>query len=72
MMSQNLHLQKNGWKTAYVCFLQYDISTINAFVLQEKLQLQDCKLVRQFLIQLGNELAGINTELGGEHRPSQP
>lgn len=49
-----------------------DISTMNNFILQEKLQLQDCKLIRQFLTLLGKELAGINTELGREYLPSQP
>ena len=55
-----------------IFFNMIDISTTNAFILQDEVQLQDRKLIRQFLIRLGNELAGINTELGRERLPSQP
>lgn len=55
-----------------IFFNMIDISTTNAFILQEEVQLQDRKLIRQFLTWPGNELARINTELGRERLPSQP
>lgn len=48
-----------------------DSSIVNLFILQEGFQLQNRKLIRQFLTELGHELAGINTEPGGQCLPSQ-